>query len=485
MNHRKDIKSIIESYLKGFVILFASIICYPPANAQEVSKEALLSYDSSDEATDGPTRILFVFDASNSMNAFWSGERKIKLASKLLSTSLSSLYGTPDLELGLRVYGHQTRHVEGQQDCDDTELVVPIKNGSNLIIKQELSRLRAQGTTPIARSLERAADDFPEEPGRNIIILITDGIEACDEDPCAVSRMLQSKGVVVKPFIIGIGIDDKHKESLMCVGNFYDASNPEVFESVLDLVLEQALHNTTVQVDLLDEAGEPNITDVPLTFIDKRTGNHDPQVVHTLDFNNLTDTFYLDPVPTYELKVHTLPERGMKEVNLAPGKHNIISVPNMSQGVITPQFPTTRRTDYGSISVDLFEAGECLSFYTMNLGSSIRLLTGTYDLVFHTTPVTRVEGVEIHEGDMLPVTIAAPGALMLQASVSGYGSIVNASTLEHVIQFGNGNPAGRYTLQPDTYTIIFRARQAHSSKYSIQKTFTITSGSTQNLNINE
>ena len=38
----------------------------------------------------------------------------------------------------------------------------------------------------------------------------------------------------------------------MCVGNFYDASNPEVFESVLDLVLEQALHNTTVQVDFLD-----------------------------------------------------------------------------------------------------------------------------------------------------------------------------------------------------------------------------------------
>ncbi len=471
--------------MRVFVALLALLFSYPKLLAQNTSKEALLSYDSSEEATDGPTRILFVFDASNSMNAFWSGERKITLATKLLSTSLAALYGTPDLELGLRAYGHQTKHVEGQQDCDDTELVVPIKHGSNLIIKQELSRLRAQGTTPIARSLERAAEDFPEEPGRNIIILITDGIEACDEDPCAVSRMLQSKGIVVKPFIIGIGIDDKHKESLMCVGNFYDASNPEVFESVLDLVLEQALHNTTVQVDLLDNRGKPTITDVPMTFTDVRSGAHEPQVVHTLGYNNLTDTFYLDPVPTYELKVHTLPERGMEEVNLAPGRHNIISVPNMSQGVVTPQFPTTRRTDYGSISVDLFESGECESFYTMNLGSSIRLLTGTYDLVFHTTPITRVEGVEIKEGDIMPVTIAAPGALMLQSSVSGYGSIVDATTLEHVVQFGNGNPAGRYTLQPGTYTIIFRARQAHSSKYSIRKTITITSGTTQNLNIHE
>ncbi len=471
--------------MRVFVALLALLFSCTELLAQNTSKEALLSYDSSEETTDGPTRILFVFDASNSMNAFWSGERKITLATELLSSSLAALYGTPDLELGLRSYGHQTMHIEGQQDCDDTELVVPIKHGSNLIIKQELLRLRAQGTTPIARSLERAAEDFPEEPGRNIIILITDGIEACDEDPCSVSRMLQSKGIVVKPFIIGIGIDDKHKESLMCVGNFYDASNPEDFEDVLDLVLEQALHNTTVQVDLLDNRGKPTITDVPMTFTDVRSGVHEPQVLHTLGYNNLTDTFYLDPVPTYELKVHTLPERGMEEVNLAPGRHNIISVPNMSQGVVTPQFPTTRRTDYGSISVDLFESGECKPFYTMNLGSSIRLLTGTYDLVFHTTPITRVEGVEIKEGDIMPVTIAAPGALMLQSSVSGYGSIVDAITLEHVVQFGNGNPAGRYTLQPGTYTIIFRARQAHSSKYSIRKTFTITSGTTQNLNIHE
>ena len=121
----------------------------------------------------------------------------------------------------------------------------------------------------------------------------------------------------------------------------------------------------------------------------------------------------------------------------------------------------------------------------MNLGSSIRLLTGTYDLVFHTTPITRVEGVEIIEGDIMPVTIAAPGVLMLQSSVSGYGSIVDATTLEHAVQFGKGNPSGRYKLQPGTYTIIFRARQAPSSKYSIRKTFTITSRTTQNLNIHE
>mgnify|MGYP001550847912 FL=1 len=137
-----------------------------------------------------PTRLLFVFDASNSMNAFWGGTRKIEAATRLLGESLNELYGIDGLELGLRVYGHQTTFVQGQQDCDDTELVVPIASGNNLHIRQALGRIQARGTTPIAHSLELAADDFEDTNGRNVIILITDGIEACDGDPCAVSRAL-------------------------------------------------------------------------------------------------------------------------------------------------------------------------------------------------------------------------------------------------------------------------------------------------------
>ena len=372
-----------------------------------VSAQATLTFDSKSGSDEGPTRILFVFDASNSMNAFWSGERKISLATKLLSQSLASLYGTENLELGLRAYGHGTKHVEGNQDCDDTELIVPISKGTNLIIKQELGRLRAQGTTPIARSLERSADDFPSESGRNVIILITDGIEACDEDPCAVSRMLQSRGIVVKPFIIGIGIEDRFKESLRCVGNFYDASDPEMFETVLDLVLEQALHNTTVEVNLLDDLNEPTITDVPLSFTDLRTGKNHPQVVHSLGFKNFTDTFYLDPVPTYRLTLHTLPSKGMDSIQLAPGKHNVISVEDMTQELLTPQFQNSRRNDYGNLSVDLYESGDCNSFYSMNIGASVKVLTGSYDAIFHTTPPTRVENIVVTEGSPTSITISS------------------------------------------------------------------------------
>ena len=43
-------------------------------------------------------------------------------------------------------------------------------------------------------ALEAGAYDFPKcEDCRNIIVLITDGIEECGGDPCAVSRLFQQK----------------------------------------------------------------------------------------------------------------------------------------------------------------------------------------------------------------------------------------------------------------------------------------------------
>ncbi|MFT5185104.1 MAG: Ca-activated chloride channel family protein, partial [Flavobacteriales bacterium] len=273
------------------------------------------------------TRILFVFDASNSMNGYWERERKIVLATKLLSETLESLGESENLELGLRVYGHQTRHVKGQQDCDDTELVVPIGPDRNLIIKKALERLVPQGTTPIARSLERSAEDFTEcDNCRNIIILITDGVEACDEDPCAVSRALQAKGIVLKPFIIGIGIDDKFRSTFECVGNYFDAGKEETFKRVLDIVVTQALNSTSVQIDLLDANNEPLETNIPLTIENDETGEIYHNFVHTLNKLGNPDTLTLDPLFTYKVTAHTYPPTIKEGIKLIPGNHNIIGL---------------------------------------------------------------------------------------------------------------------------------------------------------------
>ena len=165
------------------------------------------------------------------MNGSWESGKKNLIAKKLISETLDSLKGNPNVELALRVYGHQYDYRQGQV-CDDSKLEVPFAKYNVDKIKKKLNTIQAKGTTPIAKSLEMAENDFPPcADCRNIIILITDGIEECDGDPCAVSRFLQSRGIVLKPFVIGIGLDPNFKKTFECIGNFFDASDEKTFKN--------------------------------------------------------------------------------------------------------------------------------------------------------------------------------------------------------------------------------------------------------------
>ena len=121
--------------------------------------------------------------------------------------------GVPNVEIALRIYGHQTPITNDTQDCNDTKLEVPFSVGNIDIIKNKIRGLIAKGATPIARSLEAAAGDFPDTTSRNVIILITDGLESCDNNPCIIAKKLREKGVKVTPFVIGLGMDLSYLEN--------------------------------------------------------------------------------------------------------------------------------------------------------------------------------------------------------------------------------------------------------------------------------
>ena len=215
------------------------------------------------------TRLLFIFDASNSMIGMWESDSKINVARRILISLLDSLDKVDNLELALRCYGHQS--VVPPQDCNDTRLEIPFAKNNGLRIKNRIQNIHPKGTTPIARSLAAAADDFPKgENVRNIIMLITDGIEECDGDPCEVSQALQKKGIILKPFIIGIG-KDIDLSSLKCIGTFYDASNEELFKNLLNVVINHVLNKTTCQVNLIDNSKKPMETNIPMTFYNRKT----------------------------------------------------------------------------------------------------------------------------------------------------------------------------------------------------------------------
>ncbi len=199
------------------------------------------------------TRLLFVLDASGSMNSEWEGDTRINIARQILSDMIDSIANVPYVEVAMRVYGHQFNFK--QKNCQDSKLEVAFASRNNTQIRTILDGLEPKGTTPIAYSLEQATKDFPNDgkDTRNVIVMITDGIEACDGDPCAISRGLQEKGVFLKPFIVGMGIEPKYARGFDCMGRFFNAKTSKQFKGFLQEVVKQTLGKTTVTVELLDD----------------------------------------------------------------------------------------------------------------------------------------------------------------------------------------------------------------------------------------
>ena len=234
---------------------------------------------------------------------------KIKIAQRLLGEVIDSISDREDIQMAFRAYGHQSPVISAERrDCEDTKLEVPFGPDNADKIRKKLDDIVPKGTTPIAYSLGQSANDFPDcDNCRNIIILITDGIEECDGNPCAVSMALQKKGIVLKPFVIGMGLSEDVMKQFECVGNFYDASNERVFKNVLNIVISQAMNSTSMQVNLLDKSGQPTETDVNMTFYEQFSGAIKYNYVHTINHRGNPDTLMIDPVGRYNMVVHTIP----------------------------------------------------------------------------------------------------------------------------------------------------------------------------------
>jgi Ca-activated chloride channel family protein len=423
------------------------------------------------------TRILFVFDASNSMNARWQTNPKIEVARNLLINTLDELEGKPNLQLGLRIYGHQSSIKDGAQDCNDTKLEVPLGYDNTTWIKKEINGVTCQGTTPIARSLEKAAYDFTDcDNCRNVIILITDGIEACDEDPCAVSRALMEKNIMLKPFIIGIGIDETMISSLECIGNFFDATNEETFATILNVVISQALNSTTAQVNLLNINQKPLETNVPITIYDNRTGEIMYNLVHTLNHKGNPDTLYLDPLYVYDVTAHTLPETRSIGNVITPGIHNVIAL-ETPQGDLMIKM-NGRVIDYKNIKaiVRLKDSSETL--FAQVLNQKMKYIIGEYDLEILTLPRTYINNVNIEQSHTTTVEIPEPGVLTYRSPTPGYGAIMleENNELTFVIQLDPNSVHQSFNLQPGRYRLVYRSKGSKESLFSIEKKFEIISG---------
>lgn len=431
------------------------------------------------------TRLLFLLDGSGSMFADWGGNIRMNVAKNLLIDLVDSLRVDQNLDLALRAYGHQ--YESRYKNCEDTRLEVGFgpDNYDEIIFK--LRQIQPKGTTPIAYSLQQAASDFPRANNkntRNVIIIITDGIESCDGDPCAVSKALQRKNIFLKPFVIGIGMSKDYEEEFDCVGQFFDARDVNDFRNVLNKVLTQTLEETTVSVELLDINKQPTETNVNVTFINNSTQLPMYNFVHYRDRQGDPDSVTVDAVLSYDVVVNTIPPVVKRNIAFEGGTHNVVRIQS-PQGTLNLQQPGYTEYDKG-VKALVRKNGEVVNVH--NMAEDEKYLVGTYNLEILTLPKTYVNNVRIRQSETTNISLPGPGIVNLYLSADGIGSIYELNpdgSQTWVVDLPRNKSQHSQALQPGKYKVVFRARDAMGSKYTKIKDFTITSGKMQRVNVLE
>tara|TARA_R110002012_G_scaffold321471_2_gene549405 strand:+ start:37811 stop:39151 length:1341 start_codon:yes stop_codon:yes gene_type:complete len=429
------------------------------------------------------TRILFLFDASGSMLAQWGNELRIDAAKRVLTDLVDSLRVNDKIELALRPYGHLTPAKE--RNCKDTKLEIPFAPNNNDRIIERLKYIYPRGTTPIAYSLEQSANDFPQDKNyRNIIIIITDGIESCDGDPCAVSLSLQKKDIFLRPFVIGLGMEEQFASEFDCMGEYFNAKNINAFQSVLNGILSQSLSKTTASVELLDQNGRKVEKDVNVSFINTFTGISEFDFIHFRDRNGRPDTVEVDPVLSYDVVVNTLPPVVKKNVFLKGGTHNVIEI-KTPQGSLKINQENTSEYDK-KVQVLIRKSSKSEIINTQSVRTEEKYLIGNYDIEILTLPRIKINNIELQQGKTRNIDIPSPGRVNISYSSSGKGSLYSIDengrqTWIKKLDLGGGQSS--FGIQPGKYKYVYRSDRAMGSKYTQIKEFNVRSGQTINIKI--
>jgi Ca-activated chloride channel family protein len=304
-------------------------------------------------------------------------------------------------------------------------------------------------------------------------------VEACDGDACAVSQLLQKKGIILKPFVIGIGIDENFSQTFNCIGRYYNAVQEEKFEEIMEVVISQALNATTAQVNLLDIKGNPTETNVNLTFYDSFSGKVLYNYIHTLNHRGLPDTLILDHLPVYRMRVNTLPPVVVDNIKLLPGKHTIIAA-DAPQGTL--QIKVSDLAQYKGIQFMVRKSGDMNTLNMQKMYEEEKYIVGKYDVEIPVLPRISLQDVEIKQSHTTTVEIPRPGMITILRTSTGYGSIYlrkNDKQEEWVYNLDSNTKNESLQLQPGKYRIVFRALNAKHTLYTINKQFEVRSGSSE------
>lgn len=214
---------------------------------------AVLSLMAVSGAAAAADRAIIVLDGSGSMWGQIDGRPKLEIARETLRQVLPDF--PADLELGLMAYGHRRKG-----DCQDIELVVAPAPGSAAGIAAAADKMRFLGKTPLSAAVRQAAESMRYMEDKATVILITDGIETCEADPCALAKELEAGGVDFTAHVVGFGLSREEGRQVACIaentgGRFIQAKDArELRDALNETVAVKPVPKEEKQPVLLPEA---------------------------------------------------------------------------------------------------------------------------------------------------------------------------------------------------------------------------------------
>lgn len=197
------------------------------------------------------SKVMLILDGSGSMWGRVDGRPKIEVARDVIRDMLKDW--DTSIDLGLSAYGHRKKG-----ECSDIETLRPVGPVDANAIMSAVEGLSPKGKTPLSEAVRRAAEELRYSEERATVILVSDGLETCEADPCAVATSLEEAGVDFTVHVVGFDLKKEEQDSLRCLadntgGQFLAAENAGG--------LQDALQSTVTQV--VEAAAKPVVESKP------------------------------------------------------------------------------------------------------------------------------------------------------------------------------------------------------------------------------
>ncbi len=148
--------------------------------------------------------VLLLVDFSYSMHKPVSRTSKLSKMAVVRNAFHQLLATMPkETSLALRAFAFSASDVKSEA-CQASALWVPFDDSNRHEISRLITTTKPLGhATPIAYALSRARDDLSTVAGHRKIILLSDGLENCQQDPLPIAKELAAQGIQIDTIAVG------------------------------------------------------------------------------------------------------------------------------------------------------------------------------------------------------------------------------------------------------------------------------------------